>query len=34
MTTAFESAPQTEKFELSEEAQLLLPFIPAWLDDL
>lgn len=33
MTAAFESAPQTEKFELSEEAQLLIPFIPAWLDD-
>lgn len=27
MTAAFDSAPQREKFELSEEAQLLVPFI-------
>lgn len=33
MTTAIESAPQKQNFELSEESQLLIPFIPAWLDD-
>ncbi|MDF5717294.1 MAG: helix-turn-helix domain-containing protein [Rhizonema sp. NSF051] len=33
MNTAFESAPEGENFEISQEVQLSIPFIPVWLDD-
>ena len=33
MTTALESAVARENFEVSQEVQLSIPFIPVWLDD-